>query len=253
MTLSGQDVVRQTLEGNPNIVEVEVEYRKGNKDTFNLLPGNSASRQDQIDRLLDKVRWEKVEEVEIEYVDGYKDEIDLEAKLDVQQQPESEPAPADETVDVALTETAAEARSADEPVAEARSADEPVAEAQSADESVAEAQITDGPASGAAHEETRTPVAPDPQPTTVVAETVAAPAATPPAHPPAPAVAPIRRVRRRKAARKPRLRRRSRTRVTKRPVTGRRSNTLSGARVRKNVGKTTARRRRRLTRPILFI
>ncbi|MFC5531154.1 hypothetical protein [Cohnella yongneupensis] len=78
--MSGQDVVRQTLEGDSNIVEVEVEYRKGSKAKYNLVPGNSSTRQSQIDRLLEAVRWEKVEEVEIEYVDGYKEEIDLEYK-----------------------------------------------------------------------------------------------------------------------------------------------------------------------------
>lgn len=80
MTVSGKDVVRQSLEANSNIVEVEVEYRKGNKAKYNLLPGNSSSRQSQIERLLSAVNWDKVEEVEIEYVDGYKEEIDLEAK-----------------------------------------------------------------------------------------------------------------------------------------------------------------------------
>ncbi|MFD0673298.1 hypothetical protein [Cohnella sp. GCM10027633] len=78
--MSGNDVVRQALEGDSNIVEIEVEYRKGNKAKYNLLPGNSSQRQSQIERLLSAVKWEKVEEVEIEYVDGYKKEIDLDAK-----------------------------------------------------------------------------------------------------------------------------------------------------------------------------
>ena len=77
--MSGQDAVRYTLENEPNIVEVEVEYRKGNKAKFDLPPGHSSHRQALIDRLLAAVRWEKAEEVEIEYVDGRKKEIDLEA------------------------------------------------------------------------------------------------------------------------------------------------------------------------------
>lgn len=78
--MSGQDVIRQALEGEPRIVEVEVEYRKGNKMKFDLLPGDSATRQAQIDRLIEAVKWGKVEEVEIEFVDGTKKEIDLEVK-----------------------------------------------------------------------------------------------------------------------------------------------------------------------------
>lgn len=79
--MSGQDAVRYTLENEPNIVEVEVEYRKGNKAKFVLPPGHSSHRQALIDRLLAAVRWEKAEEVEIEYVDGRKKEIDLEADI----------------------------------------------------------------------------------------------------------------------------------------------------------------------------
>lgn len=80
--MSGQDVVRRALEGNANIVEVEVEYRKGKKAKYDLFPGNSPSRQAQIERLLESVKWEKVEEVEMEHADGYKEELDLEAELD---------------------------------------------------------------------------------------------------------------------------------------------------------------------------
>lgn len=110
--MSGKDVVRQTLEGEPNIVEVEVEYRKGSKAKYNLLPGNSAQRQSQIDRLLSVVNWDKVEEVEIEYVDGYKEEIDLEAKPRKNKKgSESEPivaAIADETPESATAEISAD-------------------------------------------------------------------------------------------------------------------------------------------------
>lgn len=120
--MSGQDVVRQTLEGEPRIVEVEVEYRKGNKAKFDLVPGDSATRQAQIDRLIEAVKWGKVEEVEIEFIDGKKKEIDLEVKGAKKKSKSVEVAEAVEAVEAAeaavLDETETPAEAATETVAE---------------------------------------------------------------------------------------------------------------------------------------
>lgn len=256
MTLSGQDVVRHTLESNSNIVEVEVEYRKGNKAKYNLLPGNSSSRQAQIDRLLEIVRWEKVEEVEIEYVDGYKEEIDLEAKLDVKHKSKSESTTPEETVVATVTEAAVEEVAAEEETKEEEPiADVPVVETESVSEptaSVAQEEIAHPPVkivSNSAHT-----AAPGPEP-------VAAPASAPMLPSPDAAynrasLTQPRRRRSRQALRKPPLRRKSRLRKKNRSI-ARSRGTSRPLSAKKVVGmKRTARKSSRRGIPskaLLFI
>ncbi|MFD0675759.1 MULTISPECIES: hypothetical protein [unclassified Paenibacillus] len=71
--MSNVDNFKKFLEGNAEIVEVQVEYLNGDKKDYSL----DDSREDAIKSLIKEVDWEQVDEIELEHADGSKTEYEL--------------------------------------------------------------------------------------------------------------------------------------------------------------------------------
>ncbi|TDF92563.1 hypothetical protein [Paenibacillus piri] len=54
-----------------DVEEMQIEYANGDKKDYVL-------EEEDVDSLLDEIDWDKVEEIEVELVDGSKAELDLE-------------------------------------------------------------------------------------------------------------------------------------------------------------------------------
>ncbi|WP_028552057.1 hypothetical protein [Paenibacillus sp. UNC451MF] len=81
------DKVKQYLEGNEEVVEIQVEYSNGDKYDYALDEG---SRAEAISEMLKAVDWGQVEEIELELADGSKTELDLDEEEEEEGEEEEE-------------------------------------------------------------------------------------------------------------------------------------------------------------------
>lgn len=83
MELDKAQAVRQWVESNPNLIEIQVEYQDGETRDFSIEEdedesGAVVNRAEALQAMLGEVDWDQVVQVEGELVDGDKIELDLE-------------------------------------------------------------------------------------------------------------------------------------------------------------------------------
>ncbi|WP_171653060.1 hypothetical protein [Paenibacillus foliorum] len=84
--MSNVDNFKKFLEGNAEIVEVQVEYLNGDKKDYSL----DDSREEAIESLLTDVDWEQVDEIELEYSNGSKTEYSLSEEVEYGEEEDGE-------------------------------------------------------------------------------------------------------------------------------------------------------------------
>lgn len=81
--MDAKKIVSRYLVSNPDIVEIQIEYKDGSTADFDLNSEETGvAKVSAITSLLSTVAWYNVEEVEVEFENGEKDEIDLDQDED---------------------------------------------------------------------------------------------------------------------------------------------------------------------------
>lgn len=72
------DHVRELLSQRADIVELEVQYRGGEIEKFNVDEDNGGASAEQLESFIQSIDWDRVKEVEIEYANEEEYELDFE-------------------------------------------------------------------------------------------------------------------------------------------------------------------------------
>lgn len=83
------DVVREAIRQRDDVAEMQVQYADGEVATFQVQPGG-APAADQLESFISSVEWDRVKEVELEYVNEEEHEIDFEELEDQEDDDDSD-------------------------------------------------------------------------------------------------------------------------------------------------------------------